>query len=87
MSEEVKNTEATQEAAPVVLSLADLAAVVQIIDFASKRGTFDGPELETVGALRNRFATFVEQSQPAAEEEAPTAQAEDGSEVEVEVEA
>jgi len=83
MSEEVNTTEATEEAAPVQLSLADLAAVVQIIDFASKRGTFDGPELESVGGVRNRFATFVEQQQPAAEE-APTAEAEDGSEVKVE---
>ena len=86
MSEEVNKTEATQEAGPVQLSLADLAAVVQIIDFASKRGTFDGPELETVGRLRNRFATFVEQQEPAAEQ-AATAEAEDGSKVEVEVEA
>lgn len=87
MSEEVNNTEATEEAAPVQLSLADLAAVVQIIDAASKRGAFEGAELETVGGVRNRFAAFVEASQKAqadADAEGATAEAEDGSEVEVE---
>lgn len=82
MSEEVNNTEATEEAAPVQLSLADLAAVVQIIDAASKRGAFEGSELESVGGVRNRLAAFVDASQPAPEE-APE-EAEDGSEVEVE---
>jgi len=82
MSEEVNNTEATEEAAPVQLSLADLAAVVQIIDAASKRGAFEGAELESVGGVRNRLAAFVDSSQPAPEE--ASAEAEDGSEVEVE---
>jgi len=84
MSEEVNTTEATEEAAPVQLSLADLAAVVQIIDVASKRGAFEGAELESVGGVRNRLAAFVDASQPAPEE--ASAEAEDGSEVEVEVE-
>jgi len=69
MTEEVNNTEATEEAAPVQLSLADLSAAVQIIDAASKRGTFEGGELESVGGVRNRLATFVEASQPAPTEE------------------
>ena len=68
MSEEVNNTEATEEAAPVQLSLADLAAVVQIIDVASKRGAFEGAELESVGGVRNRLGAFVDASQPAPEE-------------------
>ncbi len=90
MSEEVNTTEATEEAAPVQLSLADLAAVVQIVDAASKRGAFEGAELESVGGVRNRFAAFVEASQRAQAEadgeeaEGATAEAEDGSEVEVE---
>jgi hypothetical protein len=70
MSEEVNNTEATEEAAPVQLSLADLAAVVQIIDAASKRGAFEGAELESVGGVRNRLAAFVDASQPDPEEAA-----------------
>ncbi len=69
MSEEVNTTEATEEAAPVQLSLADLSAAVQIIDAASKRGTFEGAELESVGGVRNRLIAFVEASQPAPAEE------------------
>lgn len=88
MSEEVNNTEATEEAAPVQLSLADLAAVVQIIDATTKRGAFEGAELETVGGVRNRFAAFVEASQKAQAdgEEGATATDEAGEEVEVEEE-
>ena len=87
MSEEVNNTEATEEAAPVQLSLADLAAVVSIIDATTKRGAFEGPELETVGAVRNRFAAFVQAQQAAnAEAEGATATDEAGEAVEVEEE-
>ena len=78
MSEEVNTTEATEEAAPVQLLLADLAAVVSIVDITTKRGAFEGAELESVGAVRNRFAAFVEAQQAAnAEEEGATAEAED----------
>jgi hypothetical protein len=89
MSEEVNNTEAPEEAAPVQLSLADLAAVVQIIDATTKRGAFEGAELETVGGVRNRFAAFVQASQQAQAEEdgeGATATDEAGEEVEVEEE-
>jgi len=83
MNDEVKNTEAAAEAAPVQLALADLAAVVSIIDTTTKRGAFEGSELETVGTIRNRFAAFVQAQQVAAKEEA-TATDEDGAKVEVE---
>jgi len=56
-------TEQTQEQ-EVQLSLNDIAAVVQIIDVVTKRGAFEGTELEAVGVLRNRFAKFVESKQP-----------------------
>ena len=85
MSEEVNNTEATEEAAPVQLSLADLAAVVSIIDATTKRGAFEGAELETVGVIRNRFAAFVDAQQKAQQEaEGATATDEDGNDVAVE---
>ena len=84
MSEE-NTTEVQEEAAPVQLSLADLAAVVQIIDITTKRGAFEGAELESVGTVRNRFAAFVESQQAAnAEEEGATATDEAGEAVEVE---
>ena len=86
MSEE-NTTEVQEEAAPAVqLSLADLAAVVQIIDATTKRGAFEGAELETVGAVRNRFAAFVDAQQKAQQEaeEGATATDEDGNDVAVE---
>lgn len=83
MSEEVNNTEVQEEAAPVQLALADLAAAVSIIDTSSKRGTFEGSELESVGGVRNRLVAFLQSQQPPVEEGA-TATDEDGAEVEVE---
>lgn len=59
-------TEQTQ-AAPQ-LGLADLNAVVQIIDVCSKRGAFEGPELESVGAVRGRIAAFIQANAPKKEE-------------------
>jgi hypothetical protein len=69
MSEEVKVAEEAVDA-PVEggeqpqLSIQDLATVVQIIDICSKRGGFEGPELEAVGGLRNRVVAFVNSVAP-----------------------
>ena len=52
------------------LSLQDIATCVQIVDLCSKRGAFEGPELETVGGLRTRIMAFLEANKPA-EEAAP----------------
>ena len=57
MAEEV-NTEMA-ETEQVQLSLQDISTMVQIIDLCSKRGGFEGPELEAVGGLRNRVVTFL----------------------------
>ena len=75
MSEEVNTAEEVVVDAPEggeqpQLSLQDLATVVQIIDICSKRGGFEGPELEAVGGLRNRVVAFVNASAPK-EGEAP----------------
>ena len=75
MSEEVKTAEEEVVNAPEggeqpQLSLQDLATVVQIIDICSKRGGFEGPELEAVGGLRSRVVAFVNASAPK-EGEAP----------------
>ena len=62
MSEDVNtNVEAPVEEG-VQLSLQDIATMVQIIDLCSKRGGFEGPELETVGALRNRVVAFLNEA-------------------------
>ena len=84
MSEETNTTEVQQEATQVQLSLADLAATVSIIDAASKRGTFEGAELESVGGVRNRLVAFLETQQPPEETEGATATDEAGDPVEVE---
>ena len=47
------------ETSKMVLGLAELAAVVKIIDTCSKRGAFEGSELAAVGALRNKIDSFV----------------------------
>ena len=70
----------TQEQAQLQLSLQDIATSVQIIDICSRRGGFEGQELEAVGALRTRLVTFLEANK-AANEPAP-----DGAVPETEVE-
>jgi len=60
MTDQVEN----QAVEPVQLSLQDIATVVQIIDICSKRGGFEGQELEAVGGLRNRIVKFLESNKP-----------------------
>jgi len=55
MTEEVTN--AGQE--PVQLQLNDIATMVQVIDLVSRRGGFEGAELEAVGGLRSRIVAFL----------------------------
>jgi hypothetical protein len=62
MAEEVKTENADAE--QVQLSLQDIATMVQIIDICSKRGGFEGPELEAVGGLRNRVVRFLNAATP-----------------------
>jgi len=66
MSEETQETQETQ--APEV-NIGDFAAILQIIDVASKRGAFEGAELSSVGAIRDRVAAFVGYYTPKEEEE------------------
>lgn len=72
-------TEATEATETVQLGLGDLAAVIQIIDVCSKRGAFEGTEMESVGAVRGRIAAFVQANAPA-QEEAVEAEAEEAGE-------
>lgn len=46
------------------LSLQDIATMVQIIDIVSRRGGFEGQELEAVGSLRTRVVTFLNAAAP-----------------------
>ena len=69
MAEEVKTENAETEA--VQLSLQDIATMVQIIDICSKRGGFEGPELEAVGSLRTRVVGFLNAASEGANKEVP----------------
>tara|TARA_B100001094_G_scaffold329180_1_gene391342 strand:- start:1203 stop:1463 length:261 start_codon:yes stop_codon:yes gene_type:complete len=74
MSEDVNTNVESGEAEGVQLSLQDIATMVQIIDLCSKRGGFEGPELESVGSLRTRVVTFLNEAskgQEAPEGEVP----------------
>ena len=64
MTEEMKAPEGAQEQQAPNLSLQDIATFVQIIDICSKRGGFEGPELEAVGGLRSRVVKFLEANAP-----------------------
>lgn len=69
-----------QTATEVQISLNDLAAAVQIIDVCSKRGAFQGDELESVGAVRGRIAAFVRANTPAEKTEEEGVEANDSAE-------
>jgi len=81
----------TQDQQPATpgLQMTDLANIVAIIDAVTTRGAFKGEELEAVGSVRNRIASFV---QAAASQDAPVEETSDEEssdeveEVEVEVE-
>tara|TARA_Y100000748_G_C15325398_1_gene421832 strand:- start:35 stop:307 length:273 start_codon:yes stop_codon:yes gene_type:complete len=51
-----------QEQAGITLN--DIANVVRIIDVASQRGAFRGPELSQVGTVHDRLMKFLEANQP-----------------------
>lgn len=60
------------------LGIGDLAGAIQIIDVCSRRGAFEGSELENVGALRARLAAFVQANSPAPEEATEETTTEEG---------
>lgn len=47
------------------LTVNDIAAALQVIDIVTSRGAFRGEELSQVGALRDKFASFVKAAQEA----------------------
>jgi hypothetical protein len=67
MTEEVMAPEGAEEQEAPQLSLQDIATMVQIIDIVSKRGGFEGQELEAVGGLRNRVVAFLNAAAPKGE--------------------
>jgi hypothetical protein len=54
---------AAVEAAGKSLGLADISAMVQVIDVVSKRGAINGDELVPVGTLRQKLVDFLTAAQ------------------------
>ena len=57
-----------ESAVPESISLQDLQVLLQIVDLASSRGAFRGPELTQVGAIfhkLNSFLRFISEQQKA----------------------
>jgi hypothetical protein len=65
MSDNKKDTAVeTNEVQEVQLNVQHISFATQIIDTASERGAFKGPELSSVGQLRDLFVEFVKQNAP-----------------------
>ena len=63
MTDTTENTQPEQEQpqeGAAELNLNDLAAMKQIIDIASSRGTFKANEMAAVGTLYNKLSTFLD---------------------------
>ena len=86
MTEEVTAPVGAPEGEAPQLSLQDIATIVQIIDIVSRRGGFEGQELEAVGGLRNRVVAFLNAAAPK-DGEVPEGQVPAGDDLPGEVEA
>lgn len=65
-----KEETAPQEQPVVTCTVEEVAAMIQIIDICSKRGSFEGSEMATVGAVRSALLTKIKPAaagEPAAE--------------------
>ena len=60
---------------PVSITVTDLQALVNLIDVASSRGAFRGPELTAVGTLYSKLASFLQQVTDASAEQQAAATA------------
>ena len=57
----------TQEQAPPSVSLQEVQAMVTIIDLCTKRGSFEGAELTSVGTIRDNLSRVLDFHAQAAE--------------------
>lgn len=57
---QMSETNTPQPEQPESISLNDLQMCLQIVDLASERGAFKGPELSQVGTVRDKLATFLD---------------------------
>jgi len=54
------------------LELSDLQNLLMIVDVASQRGAFKGPELSQIGQVFDRVAKFLQNTLPPAEQQTAT---------------
>ena len=81
---ETKSVEQQTPPEQVGITLNDIANVVRIIDVASQRGAFRGPELSQVGTVHDRLCKFLEANQPKQSEDGkPKAATDDESKEEM----
>ena len=73
-------TAETNEVQEVQLNVNHIVFATQIIDSASERGAFKGPELSSVGQLRDLFAEFVKQNTPQEEQASDSSNESESSE-------
>lgn len=78
--------EGTEEQQAPQLSLQDIATFVQIIDICSKRGGFEGQEMEAIGGLRNRTVAFLNAASAEQGKKAPEGMVPAGADLPEEVE-
>tara|TARA_B100000927_G_C16136663_1_gene337573 strand:+ start:298 stop:561 length:264 start_codon:yes stop_codon:yes gene_type:complete len=76
---ETKSVEQQTPSEQVGITLNDIANVVRIIDVASQRGAFRGPELSQVGTVHDRLMKFLEANQPKPAEDGKPAATDDES--------
>ena len=66
---EEQQAPAVEAQEPVSITVTDLQALVNLIDVASSRGAFRGPELTAVGTLYSKLASFLQQVTDASAEQ------------------
>ena len=64
-----EQAQAPAQQEPVSITVTDLQALVNLIDVASSRGAFRGPELTAVGTLYSKLASFLQQVTDASAEQ------------------
>jgi hypothetical protein len=68
MTEEIEKAEQTEP----TITLNDFTMMVNIIDVCSKRGSFEGAELNDIGSIRSRLVAFIKYHKPKKEVEPET---------------
>lgn len=77
----VETTAADQTNPDNVVTLTDLQNILVVLDLASSRGAFRGPELEPVGQLYNKINRFLQAVAPQQEGVEQSTTTTQGSEV------